>query len=246
MQFTLEKFQGPLDLLLQLIEKEELNISEISLAQVTEQYLHYIDEQTHLPPEELADFLVIAAKLLLIKSRILLPQLFGPEEEEAAEDLTRQLALYKMYVDAGRFLDKRLKSGHSSYARERLARQETITFSPPPSVDASVLKKAYVELLVALEAYAKPAAELITRAVSLKEKIATLRILLDTAGEVNFHERILSDASTRTDVIISFLALLELVKQRYVMARQDSHGAHIVVTKMMGESVSTVVEELAA
>ena len=74
-RFKLEKFEGPLDLLLQLIEKQELNITDVSLAAVTEQYLNYLAERQDLPPEELADFLVVAAKLLLLKSRILLPDL---------------------------------------------------------------------------------------------------------------------------------------------------------------------------
>ncbi len=240
-QFQLERFQGPLDLLLQLIEKEELNITEVSLAQVTEQYLAYVDQQTDLSPDELADFLVVAAKLLLIKSRVLLPQLFGLEEEETAEDLTRQLALYKMYVDAGHFLAKRLRSGKACYARERIAKTETVTFSPPQSITPATLKLAYATLLAELEAYVRPAPELITRAISLKEKIATLRTLLSQAGEVNFHERVLKGAKNRTDIIVSFLALLELVKQRFVVARQDGHGANIVV--MRAEETITVPVE---
>lgn len=238
--FTLERFQGPLDLLLQLIEKDELNITEISLAAVTEQYLAYVDQQTDLPPDELADFLVIAAKLLLIKSRVLLPQLFGPEEEDATEDLTRQLALYKMYIDAGRFLHDRLKSGKSCYGRERLIKTETVSFSPPPSVNNEALKKAYLAVLAELEAYVRPAPEIISRAISLKERIATLRTLLTTGGEMNFHERVLSGATSRTDIIVSFLALLELVKQRYVVARQDGHNTHIVVIRAEEEIVPVV------
>lgn len=235
MNFQLERFQGPLDLLLQLIEKEELDITEVSLAQVTEQYLAFIDSKTDLPPDEMADFLVVAAKLLLIKSRVLLPQLFGPEEESVGDDLTRQLALYKMYVDAGKFLAGRLKSGQSCYARERLARTETVTFSPPPSANPAALHKAYSELLAALEAYVKPAPEIISRAVSLRDKIASLRTLLDIGGEINFHERVLTGASSRTEIIVTFLALLELVKQRHVVAKQEGHGAAIVVSKAVVE-----------
>jgi segregation and condensation protein A len=236
-QFTLEKFQGPLDLLLQLIEKEELSITEISLAVVTEQYLAFIDSQPDLPPDDMADFLVIAAKLLLIKSRVLLPQLFGPEEDDVGEELTRQLALYKMYVDAGLFLAGRLRAGKVSYGRERIVRNETVSFSPPPSLNGEVMKKAYEELLKELAAYVRPAPELISRAISLKERIAALRVILESAGEVNFHERILTEAKSRADMIVSFLALLELVKQRVVVAHQAGHGTNIVVSKAAAELI---------
>ena len=81
-EVQVEKFQGPLDLLLQLIERDEMDITQISLAQVTEQYIGYLEEVEELNPEEVADFLVVAARLLFIKSRVLLPTLnLGGEEE---------------------------------------------------------------------------------------------------------------------------------------------------------------------
>src|SRR3989344_5914455 len=96
----LEKFEGPLDLLLQLIERQELNITEVSLAAVTEQYLVYLSEHNDIAHEDLADFLVVAAKLLLLKSRLLLPELFVDDEEEAGTSLAEQLAVYRLYVKA--------------------------------------------------------------------------------------------------------------------------------------------------
>ena len=101
----IQKFEGPLDLLLQLIEQEELDITEISLAHITEQYLEYLATIEELYPDELADFLVVATKLLLIKSHMLLPELTLEDEDE--ESLTRQLQLYKKYVEAARRLHDR-------------------------------------------------------------------------------------------------------------------------------------------
>ena len=99
--FKLEKFEGPLSLLLKLIEQEELDITQVSLANVADQYVNYIRQSDHINPDEVADFLVVAAKLLLIKSRALLPYLY-PEEEEDIEELQQQLRMYQEFVKASK------------------------------------------------------------------------------------------------------------------------------------------------
>ena len=96
MNFKIDKFEGPLGLLLQLIEKEEMDITEISLAKIADQYIEYIRSYKGIGPEEMADFLVVAAKLLLIKSRALLPFLKGEAEEEIQE-FEHQLRMYKEF-----------------------------------------------------------------------------------------------------------------------------------------------------
>src|SRR3989344_206787 len=229
-RFKLEKFEGPLDLLLQLIEKQELNITDVSLAAVTGQYLNYLAERQDLPPEELADFLVVAAKLLLLKSRILLPDLFVDDEDEMAGGLAKQLEIYRRYVEAGRELARRLHRRHFSYARERLPVAETVTFSPPPSLTGDALRQVFIKVLENLKEFVRPMPELITRTVSLQERISVLRRLLEGGPEVNF-QKILEDAQSRMEIIVSFLAILELIKQRCVVARQDGHGASIVLVR---------------
>ena len=105
-QVALPVFEGPLDLLLHLIERQELDITAISLAQVTNQYLEYLAGASERDPDNLADFLVVAAKLLLIKSRVLLPQPPAPpaaEEEDLGDDLVRQLVEYKRFKEAARW-----------------------------------------------------------------------------------------------------------------------------------------------
>ena len=235
-EIKLERFQGPLDLLLQLVERQELSLTDVSLASVTEQYLTYLDQQTDLPPEDLADFLVVAAKLLLMKSRLLLPSLFVDDEEVSEESLTRQLAIYRQYMAAGRHLTARLKTRCFLYAREKPLAMEMPTFSPPPSLTSGALHTVFVRLLEDLARYVKPAPEFIKRTVSLQEKIRALRAILDASGKVDFHE-ILATATSRTDIIVSFLALLELIKQRHVVAWQEGHGAAIMVTKVEVEKV---------
>jgi len=219
---TLERFEGPLDLLLKLIEREELAITDVSLASVTEQYLQYIDKTTDLRPEELADFLVIAARLLLLKSRVLLPQFFvDDEEEEAAGDLTSQLALYRLYVTAGAKMYHRYRSSQTCFARERPPRASVATFSPPQELTTDELQRVFAAVVASLETFVRPAPELISRTISLQERIRVLRTLIASAHNLDFRE-ILADAKTKTDVIVSFLALLELVKQRHVLVTQDT------------------------
>ena len=93
-QIKLEQYQGPLDVLLQLIEQDKLNITDISLADITESFLAHLDKVEELYPEELADFLVVATRLLYIKSRVLLPYLVN-DDEEPITDLTEHLKIYK-------------------------------------------------------------------------------------------------------------------------------------------------------
>ena len=114
--FKLEKFEGPMDLLLQLIEGEELDITEVSLAQVTEQYFKYLDKLEKNRSAKLVDFLVIAAKLIYLKSKNLLPYLY-PEEELEGPSLADQLKMYKAYVDASKNIEQKWEDGSLSYGR---------------------------------------------------------------------------------------------------------------------------------
>jgi len=103
----IEQFQGPLDLLLRLIEKEKLDITEVALSKVTEQYLKHLELIEESLPEDLADFLVIATKLLYIKSKALLPYLYPEDDDET--DLAEQLKMYKLFLEAAKKLDQTIK-----------------------------------------------------------------------------------------------------------------------------------------
>ena len=112
-------YQGPLDLLLQLIENAELDITSLSLAQVTEQYLKHLEKMQNLPPDEISAFLVIAAKLIQIKSEALLPQQSSSREEELdlGNELARQLIAYKRYKEIADILSERKDLGYQSFIR---------------------------------------------------------------------------------------------------------------------------------
>lgn len=228
-EIKIEKFQGPLDLLLQLIEQEELDITEVSLAQVTDQYLEYLKQVEELNPEEVADFLVVAAKLLLIKSRTLLPSLnLGGEEE--ARDLERQLKIYKEYLEAGRKIDTLWRQGHVAWVREKpvLVKVEPQTFGMPPGLNAGIIEQALRRVIAALEPIIKLPELTLRRTMSIQEKITSLKSLILEKAHLNW-QTFVQAAKDKTEVIVSFLALLELVKQRQAIAEQSALFQDIMV-----------------
>ncbi|MFZ5391449.1 MAG: segregation and condensation protein A [Patescibacteria group bacterium] len=230
-QITLEKFEGPLHLLLQLIEQEELDITEVSLAQVTDQYISYLSQVEELNPEEVADFLVIAAKLLFIKSRLLLPSLdLGGEQD--AKELEAQLKLYREYLEASRYLEKRWQSGQISVGRPRpLIIRQADTFIPPVNLQADRLAEVWRRLILSLEPLIKLPEVAFKRAVSIQEKINNLRQMIKDKVNTDW-QSFVKDAQDRTEVIVSFLALLELVKQRQLIAEQNDLFSNIKISKI--------------
>ncbi len=218
--FRVDQFEGPLDLLLQLVEKEELDITEISLAKVAEQYVEHLNaNKGKIPAEELADFLVIAAKLVFMKSRLLIPSL---EEEgiEEGPDLATQLRLYQQFVDAARKIEKQWNLGLVSYARERRAIRSLVkTFAPPPGVTLDVLREAMDRVIARLAPIVRLPEAAVRRIVTIQEKIADLANRLRTKTKMTF-SHFLSAAKDRQERVVSFLALLELVKQRVIKADQ--------------------------
>jgi segregation and condensation protein A len=220
-KIELEQFQGPLPLLLQLIEKEELDITEVSLANIAEQYLAYVEQAQDLPTGDLADFLVVAAKLLLIKSKALLPALQLGDEEEAG-DLEKQLKIYRIYYDASKHIHKMIGKKKFSYFREssRVRTVEPI-FNPPENIGAKDLKNYFQEVLERIEPIVKLPQEMIKKTVSIQEKITEIRNVVSNEVRLNFKE-LLTQSKNKTEVIVTFLALLELVKQRSVHVIQES------------------------
>jgi len=219
--FRVEQFEGPLDLLLQLVEKEELDITEISLAKVAEQYVEHLNaNKGKIPAEELADFLVIAAKLVFMKSRLLIPSLEAEELDEGP-DLATQLRLYQQFVEAARKIEKQWNAGLVSYARERrIVRSLEKTFSPPPGVTVDVLRETMARVISRLAPIVKLPSAAVKRVITIQEKIADLANRLRTKTKMTF-SHFLSAAKDRQERVVSFLALLELVKQRVIHAEQS-------------------------
>lgn len=214
-----EKFEGPLDLLLELIEKEELKISEFSLAQVADQYLEHIRNNEEIHLENLAEFLSVASKLILIKSKALLPIFqFSEEEEEEVRDLTRQLAEYKKFKEASLELDKLAGAGRIAYAREGYSGVKSI-FYPPENINAFDLKKYFQFVLDEIPVVEKLEEEIVRDIVTLEDKINELQNFIRQRVETSFSE-LTAKAEDKIEVIVSFLAMLEMVKQRIIDVEQ--------------------------
>ncbi len=220
----LPTFSGPLDLLLHLIERNELDITAISLAAVTDQYLEQIDKLRDERLEQLMDFLVVGAKLLVIKSRALLPQLPGEffedeEEEDPAESLARQLKRYKRFKAAAATLRFREEHDLRSYLR----------VAPPPkleqTLDMSGISLAELEkaLRVALERAAlrddSVSVAVDRRFVTIEGQIRQLRQRMKDTRRICFDE-LLSDRCSWIDISITLLAVLELIKRHEVNVYQ--------------------------
>lgn len=209
-QIELEHFNGPLDLLLSLIQEQKLDISQVSLAKVTDQYLAYLDAHKELPAHDLADFLTVATKLLVIKSKSLLPQM-ADEEEDSAEQLEAQLKMYKDYLEASKKIEEILSVNHQTFARERLPLEFRPKFSPPPNLVVADLTAIFEEILRRVEYVTKMPEKIMERVVSLKEMVDGIRTTLSKMQKMSFKE-MMSEAKCKSDVVVCFMALLELIK----------------------------------
>ncbi len=228
-EIKIEKFQGPLDVLLQLIEQEKLDITEVSLAQVTDQYIKYLQTVTALNPDEVADFLVIASKLLLIKSRVLLPMLqLGGEEEE--RDLERQLKIYKEFLEASKTINKMWHANKVLFGREKsVVIKAEVVFTEPKGVTVETLKDVWQLVLKKLEPIIKLPQVIMEKAISINQKIQDLKNRILAKAHLNWYTFI-ADAKDKTEVIVSFLALLELVKQREIIVKQAELFQDIIIS----------------
>lgn len=229
-QVKLPEFEGPLDLLLYLIERQELDITVVSLAAVTGQYLEYIHVLERLEVDAITDFLVIAAKLILIKSQALLPRPPEPaagEEDDAGDDLVRQLITYKQFKQVARGLGD----------MEAANRQTFIRVAPPPKIEKQVdlsgvtlddLLQLVREALSVEKAKAPVGAVVRPFTLTIRDQIALISHRLAQQSRVSFR-RLLERARSRVEIVVTFLAVLELLKRRTVTVRQDEMFGDIVI-----------------
>jgi segregation and condensation protein A len=226
----LDTFEGPLDLLLRLIERAELDITTISLARVTDQYLAYMRQLQEIHPDLLADFLVVAAKLILIKSRALLPRppVVEEEEEDVGQDLVRQMEEYRRFKEASLCLQRREEQGLRSYVR---------VASPPLKPRGLAPGEVTLsELLAALErvlavAPTEPVSSIVPPlAVSIDDKIRAVESMIAANGRVHF-TGLLHRAGSRAEIIVTFLAILELIKRGRLLVEQAEAFGEIYLSQ---------------
>lgn len=226
----IQQFEGPLDLLLNLIEQQQLDITQISLAQVTEQFLKYVKDLEKIDATQLADFLNIAAKLLVIKSKAILPSLEVDElEEEVEEDLAEKLLRYKQFKEAAKYFKELDRRGMQSFTRTLVFSQK-INFWPDPAVTPDLLRDSVGKILDALRELDNLPKAKIREAVSMQEKIQDLQGRLSSQISTKLSDLIAS-AKNKEEVIITFLALLELVKQRMFSIKQDELFTDITISQ---------------
>jgi len=231
MQVKTDQFEGPLDLLLQLIEQQQMDVSTFALASVTEQFLTYVKNLQDKNPINLADFLIIAAKLLVIKSKSLLPNLeLGIEEEETAYDLTTQLLQYKKFKEVAKHFKKLDSRRRQSWTREPEF-FDRVTFLPDNEITPSILAESLRGIASELKDIVKLPQQVMKEVVSISEKIAHIQKLIGEKIETSLSS-ILKDAKSKTEVIVTFLALLELTKQKVLVVEQITAFSDITIKKI--------------
>ncbi len=226
-RIKLEVFEGPFDLLLYLIRKEELDIYDIPISQITEQYSQYIELMRILDLDIAGEFLVMATTLMHIKSTMLLPE-EGLTEEEEEEDpreaLMQQLLEYRKYKEAASILEQR-----------ELQQQDILT-RPGMDEEAEVLLDVNLfDLLGALSRVLErlkeePVREIVRDETTVKEKIRFIVNILMKEKRVNF-TRIFTRCKSRSEAIVTFLALLELIKLQEVRIKQRSQFGEIYLSR---------------
>ena len=221
-KIQLPVYEGPLDLLLELIEKAELDITKVSLAKVTDQYLNYLNQLAQHELEDLSSFLVIAARLLQIKSEALLPRPpeREPDEEDPGDALARQLVAYKKYKQIAILLAEREEEGFRTFLRQAPAPL------PEPSLDlegVSIedLRSALSEMANESRSSGVKIKDVVARpVVRIRDRIQRIVDKIRSFGRTNFHS-VVEDVHSRLEIVVSFLAVLELVKQGQIEAQQD-------------------------
>ncbi len=247
----LDVFEGPLDLLLYLIKRDEVDIYDISIERITKQYLEYLDAFKMLNIELAGEFIVMAANLLYIKSRMLLPVDQQMAEEDADEDdprweLIRQLIEYKKFKEA------------AAHLRDREALQEQLFARVPPAPDLApepenllVEEVGIFDLIRAFQNVLKRRAEkqedlreIFEENFTVADKIEHVLKIVSAGVPVKF-EDMFPERATRTEIVVTFLAMLELIRMKQLRVRQDQHFGEIWLERQTGVApVSTpAVEE---
>lgn len=234
------QFEGPLDLLLNLIEGQKLDITKIALAKVTEQFLNYIRNLTTIEPTTLSDYLSVAAKLLVIKSKAILPTLEveTEDEEDPGSNLEEKLILYKKFKTAASELKTYDVRKLQSFTRMKTF-EERIHFFPDSQITPETLKEHILGILENLKELDNLPKAKIKEAISIQEKIDQLQLLISQQLETSLSS-LLSSAKNKNEIIITFLALLELIKQKVLTVDQETLFADVTIKR--AEEIKTVSE----
>lgn len=239
-EIKLDKFSGPLEKLLELIEEKQMEITLINLAEITNDFLGYLktltEKTTH--PNIIADFVVIASRLLLIKSKALLPSLeLTTEEEKDIKDLEFRLKIYKEFKNASLNFKKIWDNKNNSLSRELLS-DLPVVFYPPPHISTKNLKDRILNIIAKVEIII-PEKKIIKKLVfSLKEKTEELLSRFEKHKENNFNNIVQSRSKSKLELIVFFLAILHLIRDSFITSTQENQFSDILIKSNQDSSES--------
>ncbi|MPZ97740.1 MAG: hypothetical protein GEU80_00140 [Dehalococcoidia bacterium] len=236
----LPAFEGPLALLLELIERRQLDVTEVSLLEVTEQYLANLRAREAIDLGALADFVAVGARLLLLKSRALLPrdedEQPEDDDESDAQSLVEALREYRRFKEAAEYLRER-DGGHATYRRDAAPPK-----TPLPTGLDTVSLDSLVDLIrdvLSRMPEEEEVVEVERDPVRLRDRMSRLVDRLEESGRASFRQ-LVGEARTRTEVIVDFMAVLELIKSRYLVAQQSESFGDIDLVRLEGAQAPDV------
>ncbi|KND50941.1 MAG: segregation and condensation protein A [Parcubacteria bacterium C7867-007] len=219
--------EGPLELILELIEKRKLQVNELSLSQVTDDFITYVRTHEAFPMEDASNFIGVAATLLLIKSRSLIPEIeLSTDEEQDVDDLKRRLEQYEKAREASRALAQLFGRNVMVSAGEKAPE---VMFAPSRDLNLETLQQALTTALTALEKEERLPEVRVKPTISLEDMMDDLKRRVERAMTMSFKE-FTGEKTERVEMIVSFLALLELVKQGHVETEQFGAFGDIRIT----------------
>lgn len=239
-------FEGPFDVLLDLIERRKLFINDISLSQVTDDFLSYVRQMEKAEPSVLSSFIVVAATLILIKSRSLLPNFtLTKEEQQEAGDLEKRLTLYRMFVELGDVLRKRYGK-HIAFEKNIVTDKEPI-FVPSDLISVASMHSAVRNVLMSIPKFEKLPEIEVKKVMSIEEMLVRLTDRMESAMKSSFKQFVgVEKPVTKEEkvlVIVGFLAMLELVRQGIMDVLQGDMFGDIEMSKLDADVSQTVPDD---
>lgn len=233
--FNLETFKGPLDLLLVLIKKNKVNIYDIPISEILDQYLQVMAEMKELDLEVSSEFLVLAATLLQIKSRMLLPKDEDEaEEEDPREELVKRLLEYKAFKEKAEFLKTKENEGYKMFFKLPEAIEAPPVIYDYTDLDGETLLKAYKTTFSNLERKMPPPKKSFSgivghEKVSVREKVRKIWKKIINKSKVLFKD-IFTDSTSKPEAVASFLAVLELIKLKKIRVEGDRDNCTVILS----------------
>lgn len=227
-QVKTQVFEGPLELLLDLIEKRKLFINEISLAQIADDYIAQLRNMEKLPVDFVSNFLIVASTLVLIKSKSLLPTLsLTPEEKGDIKELEDRLREYQRVRELSVHVRERF--GSMRLFPQGQSRKREVRFTPSGEITPSGIFSAIQSVLMSLPKKISLPKVVVRKVISLEEMMDRLTKRITSNLKLNFHDFSGRGREEKVTIIVSFLAMLELVKQGVIAVTQEHHGGDILM-----------------